>query len=138
MDQPVETKRIDQILHKRKPSSFEKKDDPVHARLLDLFRDDPISDMNTTARRGLANNVHFLLMRDLPDMMEEHHINADEVILIYHYNKLKGCHRTKVRVLDASKYEEPVFSVCSDWVSDRAQALDSLRKNIEAMVYGGN
>jgi hypothetical protein len=135
---PVEIKRTDQISNRRAFSSFEKKGNPAHARLLDLVCDDSVSDLNSTARRGLANNIYFLLMRDLHGKMAGKRIIADEITLVYHYDTIKKCHRTKVDIFDATEYNEIMFSVCGDWVSDRAQALDSLRKVIESMVYGDN
>jgi hypothetical protein len=94
--------------------------------------------MSTTARRGIANKVHFILVRDLNDLIVGECIDLKDVNLIYHYDKLKEHHRTKITVLDPSKCDESAFSVRCEWVSDRTQALDSLRKVVEAMVYGDN
>jgi hypothetical protein len=139
MDRPVGIKRIDQISHKRRPSSFEVKDDPVHTRLLDLFWDDPVADMSTTARRGIANNVHFLLMREFNDMVVGNSIKPADVYLIYHYDKLKECHRTKLSVVNISRCGGSLFTIRGEWVSNRTQALDSLRKVVvEAMIHGVN
>jgi hypothetical protein len=78
----VRTKRIDQISHKRRLTSFEIKDDPVHTRLLDLFWDDPVADMSTTARCGIANKIHFILVRDLNDLIVGECIDLKDVNLI--------------------------------------------------------
>jgi hypothetical protein len=109
---PVDMKRIDQISHQLAFSSFEDKSDPVHTRLLDLFWDDAVSDLNNTARCGLANNIHFLLMRDQNATMNGKRINADRIALSYHQDTLKKCHRTKINIADATKYNECVFAVC--------------------------
>jgi hypothetical protein len=111
MIRPMGTKRIDQTLHKRRPSSFEVKDDPVHTRLLDLFWDDLVADMFITARRGIANIVHFILMRGLNDLMVGKCIDPKDVHLMYQYDELKERHRIKITVVHHSKCNHSAVSV---------------------------
>jgi len=140
IDEPVTLTRIDQISQKASLSSFAYKADPIHAHILNLLYDDPVTDMVGSTRRGLANNLLFLIMRDMHDAVEAQRVVSAGIDVLYQYDKLQQLHRAMVKITDTANDEttddaESVFME-GEWVQDQSQALESLRKAVEAAIYG--
>jgi hypothetical protein len=140
MDEPTKLTRIDQISHKSSLTSFENKNDNVHARILGLLFNDSVTDISASTRRGIANNIHFLVMRDMHDAVAAQRITPDEIQLLYDYNILEKLYRARVVVSDITveggTFATGEVSIYGSWVKDRSQALDSLRLTVEAAIHG--
>lgn len=142
INQPVKLKRIDQLSCEpvKGSSSFNDKDDPLHAYILDLFCQDPITDMTDAGLRGLANNIHFLIMREMYDAVVARRITSNNIQVLYQFDKLKKRHRTLIGIVAIADGEEETadtsFSIAGHWVEHQSRALDSLRKTAENSIYG--
>lgn len=139
MNKPIKLKRIDQLSRKASRTSFAYKDDVLHTHLLSLLRNDGITDMYDSTRRGLANNLHFLIMRDMYDAVATQRVIPDCIGLLYQYDKLKKRHRAKLRITktvgDQSRIDEGSVSIVGERIEYQSQALESLRKTVEGAVY---
>jgi hypothetical protein len=87
IDQPVKLKRINQLPSEpiKGNSSFNNKDDSLHACILDLSCKDAITDMTDTGLRGLANNIHFIIMRDMYDAVDAGRITKESIQVFYQF-----------------------------------------------------
>ncbi|KAH7384129.1 hypothetical protein DE146DRAFT_216686 [Phaeosphaeria sp. MPI-PUGE-AT-0046c] len=127
-DAPSQIKSIEQVSRHGDVTAFESKGEPVHAHILALVWDDRIADMCASSRRGLANNIHFLLMRDMHDAIATRRIGAEEIGLLNQYDPLGKRYRIQVVVRSA----KPINGA---WVQSPDEALDGLRSVIDAMIY---
>jgi hypothetical protein len=91
INQPLKIKRIDQLSPEPVTgnSSFNNKDDPLHAYILDLFCNDPITDMTDAGVHGIANNLHLLILRDMCDVVDAGRITWDDMQVFYQFDKLE-------------------------------------------------
>jgi hypothetical protein len=142
--QPVKLERIGQLSSDsvKANSSFNHKDDPLHAHILDLSCTDPITGMTDTGHRGLANNIHFLILRDMGGAVYAGHVTQDGSQVIYQFNTLKKCYCVKFEVsaksADGKHMVGKPLSIAGGWADHQAQALDGLRKTAENLIHGMN
>ncbi|OAL05544.1 hypothetical protein IQ06DRAFT_69534 [Phaeosphaeriaceae sp. SRC1lsM3a] len=127
-DAPSQIKHIEQVSHHGDVTSFEAKDDPVHTQILALVWDDRVAKMCASSRRGLANNLHFLLMRDMHNAIATGRIVAEDIGLLNQFDPLNKRYRVQVVIYGAQPID-------GDWVENPDQALDCLRRVIDAMIY---
>ncbi|KAF2825937.1 hypothetical protein CC86DRAFT_293500 [Ophiobolus disseminans] len=139
MNEPAELTRIDQLSRKASFSSFAYKEDPIHWRILDLLYFDTITDMTDSARRGLANSLHFLVVRDMYDAIKMQRIAPSGISLLYEYDVLKKLHRSVVKITEASQSDaesqRQSVSMVGKWIETQSQALISLRTNVDLAIY---
>jgi hypothetical protein len=140
MNKPTKIRCIDQLSHKPSLTSFQFKDDPFHARVPELLCSDPFTDISNPSRRGLANNVHFLIIRDMHDAVAAQRITSDGMELLYEYHALKKLHRVKLIIagngVDEDTTRTTSVSIEGAWVKAQSEALDDLRLIVEAAIYG--
>lgn len=125
---PTQIKHIEQVAHHGKVTSFEAKDDLVHAHILALVWDDRVADMSASCRRGLANNIHFLLMKHLYYAITTRKVVAEDIGLLNQFDPLNGRHRVQIVV----RGTEPLSG---GWVQHAGQALDSLRRVVDGIIH---
>jgi hypothetical protein len=141
-NQPVKLKRIDQLSSDsvKGNSSFSNKGDPLHAYILHLFCKDSITDMTVAGRRGLANNIHLLILRDMGGAVDTGRFTQDGSQVIYQFDTLKKCHRVKceisVHLAVGGRIADKSLSIAGGWADHQAQALDGLRKTAEDLIHG--
>jgi hypothetical protein len=124
MDEPTNLMRIDQISYKPDLTSFEHKEDLLHARILEILFNDSVTDITTPTRRGIANNIHFLVMRDMHDAVVAQRITSNGIELLDEYDSLERLHRTKVVIsdnkVDGGTFATGKVSIDGSWVNEIA------------------
>ena len=119
-----------------KVSSFAYKDDAIHARIAALLRIDPVTNMSFPSRDGLANNVHFLIMRDMHDAVEAQRIVPHSILLQYTTDTLERLYCAKFVITEEGDEDGEEVVIVGEWVGDASEALESLRRVVERSVYG--
>ena len=127
-DAPSQIVPIEQVSRHGDVTSFEAKGDPLHDHILALVWGDRVADMSTSSRRGLANNIHFLLMRDMYSATATGKVVAEHIGLRNQFDPLNRRHRVQIVVRGA----EPVNR---GWVQKPGQALDGLRRVVDRKIY---
>ncbi|KAF1941436.1 hypothetical protein EJ02DRAFT_319789, partial [Clathrospora elynae] len=118
-----------------------KRDDPLHAHILSLILCDRISDMADWALRGFANNICFIIRRDLHEQVVDRIVGKDCLCLQYQWDFVEKRHRTRVTIMNARNVvgggaNSDGWIIDGDWVVDQREALESLRRTVEHVVYG--
>lgn len=142
--EPVKLTRVDQLFVKRDPSrvsSFTGKYDRIHARIYNLIWTDPFTDMPNSTRRAIASNIHFLVMKEMYAAVAAKRILIENIDLIYQHDTLQVRHRALLTIVplvhdeNVEKTDETV-SITGSWIDDQTQALESLRRAVDATIYG--
>jgi hypothetical protein len=128
IDAPSQIVHIEQVSHHGDVTSFEAKGDPLHDHILALVWEDRVADMSASSRRGLANNIHFLLLRDMYDATATGKIVAEHIGLLNLFAPSNKRHRVQIVVRGAE-------SVDGGWVQKPDQALDGLRRVVDGKIY---
>jgi hypothetical protein len=133
----TDIRKIKQLFGPRpKVSSFAYKDDAIHARIVTLLRIDPVTDMSNSSRNGLANSIHFLIMRDMHDAVEAQRIMPYSIQLQYTTDTLEGLYCVRFVITEEGEVGGEEVIVVGKWVEDASEALESLRRVVERSVYG--
>lgn len=114
-------------------SSLSTKKDPVHAGILNLIYADTLTDMPNPNRRGLANDIHFLFIRDVYNVTA---VIVQHFELQYQHHKIENRHRAIIKLCpQPDTIAEDLAWLMGQWVKDESQALDSLRQVVEHTIF---
>jgi hypothetical protein len=141
---PTPTHCIPQVSPTDRPSLFAYKDDPLYQCILKRCLTDKESSMPELTRCGLANNIHFLIMRDLRDAHGAQYIIEDGMVL--ETRSTKDHHQANFTVNGASvrglqttieglKIGDRGLTIAGNDVREKSQALESLRKTVDLAIH---
>ncbi|KAH7083852.1 hypothetical protein FB567DRAFT_550876 [Paraphoma chrysanthemicola] len=130
----------------RRPSSITNKDDPIYQCILRLWLLEQKSDMPALYRCGLANNIHFLVMRNLRDEYGARTISGDAIALEVfsvknHHQAIFTLDGTSERGSQAHTAAEGIFisdtgfMIAGNMVKHESHALDSLRETVDMAIH---
>jgi CRISPR/Cas system-associated protein Csm6 len=104
--------------------------------MITLLRMDPVTTMSDSSCNGLANNIHFLIMRDMYEAVKAQRIAPDNIRLQYTTDTHEGRFCAKVIIMEEGEGRGERKRIVSDRVENQSEALESLRKVVERAVYG--
>ncbi|KAH7067389.1 hypothetical protein BKA63DRAFT_117059 [Paraphoma chrysanthemicola] len=130
----------------RRPSSITNKDDPIYQCILRLCLLEQKSDMPELYRCGLANNIHFLVMRNLRDEYGARMFSEDAIALNVrsvedHYQAIFTLDGTSERGSQAYTAVEGIFisdtgfMIAGNLVKHESHALDSLHETVDMAIH---